>query len=140
MITGIDHIDISVKDLDEAVDTLEKLGFEIVQRTNHHHGTVEMKLPGPNQPIFDLHPVLPERGNEFIGVMHIAFKVDDIDKSFEDLKGKGFKFKPETAPHFTKQTGRVLFNVMDITGEHSAPLDGWGIYFQFAGPKRVEPA
>lgn len=140
MITGIDHIDIAVRDLDEAVDAFLKLGFELVRRTNHHRGTVEVKLPGPNQPIFDLHPILPERGEgDVTGVLHIAFTVDDIHKSFDEMKSLGFKFNEKQTPHLTKPTGRWLFNICNPDSTTSKPIDGWGFYLQFAGPERVEP-
>ena len=55
MITGIDHIEIIVRDLDDYVDFLTTLGFETLRRTDHHGGSVEMKPPGDGQPVFEIH-------------------------------------------------------------------------------------
>ncbi len=139
MITAIDHIDIAVKDLDQAVDTLLKLGFELVRRTTHHLGTAELKLPGPNQPIFDLHPIVPEHGDNFTGVVHIAFTVDDVQKSWQSMKDAGFQFSEKQKPHLAKSTGRVMYNICDPAKLDSSALPGWGLYLQFVGADRLEP-
>ena len=36
MLQGIDHIEIIVRDLDEYVAYLQKLGFELIMNTSHH--------------------------------------------------------------------------------------------------------
>ena len=74
MITGIDHIEIIVRDLDDYIAFLTTLGFETVRRTEHHGRSVEMKPPGDGQPLFEIHQV---SGEEVIGINHIALKIDD---------------------------------------------------------------
>ena len=74
MITGIDHIEIIVRDLDDYVAFLTALGFETVRQTDHHGRSVEMKPPGDGQPLFEIHQA---SGEEVIGINHIALKVDD---------------------------------------------------------------
>ena len=48
MITQIDHIEIIVKDVKEYVDFYQKLGFKLLQWTDHHGGSAELQLPGTN--------------------------------------------------------------------------------------------
>ncbi len=85
MITQIDHIEIIVKDVKTYVDYYQKLGFKLLTWTDHHGGSAELQLPGPNQPIFEIHTVL---GEENIGINHIAFQADDVKKTFESSTGK----------------------------------------------------
>ena len=82
MLTAIDHIEIIVRDLDAYVAYLEKLGFEVLTRTSHHGESAELKLPGDNQPIFELHEV---GGEEVIGINHIAFRTDDVNTAYDSL-------------------------------------------------------
>lgn len=139
MLTRLDHIDIAVANVEEAAALLEKLGFEFVQRTTHHAGTVEMKLPGPNQPIFDLHPSVPEHGENFTGVVHIAFEVDDVNKAHAEMAAMGIPFSAKQKPHLAKSTGRLMFNICDPNKLDSSPIDGWGLYLQFCDPDRKTP-
>ena len=67
----------------------EKLGFEVLTRTAHHGGSAELKLPGENQPIFEIHAVHAE---EVIGINHIALRVDDASKAYEELGAAGVPF------------------------------------------------
>ena len=46
---------------------------------------------------------------------HIAFKVADINKEFEELKNKGVSFN-RPAPMFNPTTGRTLASVLDEEG------------------------
>ena len=43
---------------------------------------------------------------------HIAFKVDDINKEYEELKSKGVPVHPDD-PEFNPTTGRTLVDVLD---------------------------
>jgi catechol 2,3-dioxygenase-like lactoylglutathione lyase family enzyme len=140
MIKGIDHIDIAVRDVDEATEVFQKMGFKLVRRTSHHEGTAELKLPGNNQPIFDLHPVTAHHGEDYTGVIHIAFKVDDVQETYDELRGKGIVFSKGQSPHLTKSTGRTLVNLSDPDIVSSASsIKGWGLYIQFVGPAREAP-
>jgi catechol 2,3-dioxygenase-like lactoylglutathione lyase family enzyme len=111
MVTGIDHIEIIVDDLDAYVDFFQKLGFEVLARTTHHGGSVEVKLPGDGQPIFELHTVI---GEENPGVNHIAFRCDDVVATHADLAAKGVRFASE--PHKVASTGRTNANLRDPGG------------------------
>ncbi|MPY73079.1 MAG: hypothetical protein GEU87_02355 [Alphaproteobacteria bacterium] len=52
MIRGIELI---VRDVEEFVAFFQKLGFEQIARTKHHGDAAELKLPGENQTIFEIH-------------------------------------------------------------------------------------
>lgn len=111
MVTRIDHIEIIVNDLERYVDFLAKLGFEVVARTTHHEGSVEMKLPGDGQPVFELHRVI---GEENPGVNHIAFQCEDVRRAYDTLSGDGVTFASK--PHEVKSTGRFNANLRDPDG------------------------
>ena len=69
MIRGIDHIELIVRNFDEYIEFLQKLGFELLTHTKHHGESAELKAPGDDQPIFEIHQAT---GEEVIGVNHIA--------------------------------------------------------------------
>jgi len=43
---------------------------------------------------------------------HIAFKVDDINKEFEELKSKGVSFRQDV-PFFNPESGRTIADALD---------------------------
>lgn len=124
MVKQIDHIEIIVNDVAKYEEFFTALGFEVVTRSNHHEGSIEFQLPGPNQPIFEIHKVLME---ETIGVNHIALRVDDVNETYELFKEKGFTIIDE--PRFSPYTGRTNMNGRDP--------DGWRV--QIVDMKRVDP-
>lgn len=111
MINRIDHIEIIVRDAEEYIAFLEKLGFEVVTRTTHHGGSAELKLPGENQPIFEIHQV---EGEENPGINHIAFAVDDANAAYEALQTAGIT--SANRPNYVKATGRLTVNLRDPDG------------------------
>lgn len=111
MINRIDHIEIIVRDAEEYIAFLEKLGFEVVTRTTHHGGSAELKLPGENQPIFEIHQV---EGEENPGINHIAFAVDDANAAYEALQAAGIT--SANSPNYVKSTGRLTVNLRDPDG------------------------
>jgi catechol 2,3-dioxygenase-like lactoylglutathione lyase family enzyme len=111
LVTGIDHIELIVRDLQEYVTFLKTLGFEMVRETPHHGGSVEMKSPGENQPVFEIHQVT---GEEVIGVNHIAFKVDDVAAAHAELKD--YPGMVSSAPGHVPDTGRTNLNLRDPDG------------------------
>ncbi len=110
MLQGIDHIEIIVRDLDEYVAYLQKLGFELLQRTSHHGDSAELKMPGSDT-IFELHQV---GGEEVIGVNHIALRVDDINRAHGHLQDQGIPI--EESPGEVVSTGRTNINLRDPDG------------------------
>lgn len=111
MIKRIDHIEFSVRDFDGFIEMFHKMGFELLKRTSHHGESAELKLPGEDQPVFEIHKVA---GEENIGMNHIAFLVNDIERSYRELRDKQIEF--ESSPHFIEVTGRTLANFRDPDG------------------------
>ncbi len=124
MITQIDHIEIIVKDVKEYVDFYQKLGFKLLQWTDHHGRLGGASASGPNQPIFEIHTVIDE---ENIGVNPIAFKTDDLITTYEELKAAGIEFSNE--PYRNRHTGGAM--------SASATPDGWRL--QMCDGERKEP-
>lgn len=123
-IKQIDHIEIIVRDVNTHVDFYQKLGFKLIKWTDHHGGSAELQLPGPNQPVLEIHTVIEE---ENIGVNHIAFKADDINETHSELVEKGIKFDKD--PYRNRHTGRGNARFRDP--------DGWRL--QLCDAKRKEP-
>ncbi len=124
MIRGIDHIELIVRDFEEYVEFMKTLGFEELTRTSHHGESVELKAPGENQPIFEIHQAT---GEEVIGVNHIAFRVDDANAAHAALKTTKINLKK---PNFVESTGRTTINLRDP--------DGWRM--QLVDAKRQMPS
>ncbi len=61
MISQIDHIEIIVRDVKSHVEFYQKLGFKLLTWTEHHGGSAELQLPGPNQPILEFTQSLVKR-------------------------------------------------------------------------------
>jgi catechol 2,3-dioxygenase-like lactoylglutathione lyase family enzyme len=115
MIKGIDHIDITVGNIDKSVAFFTALGFEVIRRTIHGGEAVELQYPGQNQPIIELHPAqLPDGRQQPIGVGHIAFKVDDIYAMAELVKAKGIEALGD--PEYYEVTGRTLLSIRNPDG------------------------
>ena len=123
MIKGIDHIELIVRDFDEYVTFMKTMGFEELTRTSHHGESVEMRAPGPNQPIFEIHQAT---GEEVIGINHIAFRVDDAGEAHDALADTGINIKP---PNYVESTGRTTVNLRDP--------DGWRM--QLVDARRDQP-
>jgi len=111
MVRGIDHIELVVRDVEQFASLFESMGFEVILRTPHHGGSIEVKLPGEGQTIFELHSV---EGEENPGVNHIAFGCDNVHETYEAMKKKGIVF--EKAPFLVPATGRLIANFRDPDG------------------------
>ena len=120
----IDHIDITVEDLEKAEEYFtKKLGFKLLRRTEHAGKSIELTSPAGDF-FFDLHQgseELYKRERERPGgpchFGHIAFKVDDINKECEELKSKGVPVIPDT-PFFNPTTGRTVVTAPDTDGHY----------------------
>jgi glyoxylase I family protein len=123
MIVGIDHIEIIVRDVDEFVEFYKKLGFEVLGWTEHHGGSAELKLPGPDQPIFEIHTLTSD---ENPGINHISFRCDEVEQTHEDLVAKNIKI--DRPPHASPSTGRKNVLLRDP--------DGWRL--QLSDAKRTD--
>ena len=120
----INHIDFTVDDLGKAEEYFtKKLGFKLLRRTEHAGKSIELTSPAGDF-LFDFHQGSEEvykTGREKSPGLphfnHIAFKVDDINKEFEELKSKGVPFKGD-APKFAPTTGRTLADAADADGRY----------------------
>ena len=97
MIQKIDHIGIAVSNLDEALKLYrDTLGLN-VEATEEFEGMKIAFIPVGDTEFELLQPVdtsgalakfIEKRGE---GVQHIALRVDDVEKSLEELKAKGLR-------------------------------------------------
>ncbi|MBC7087373.1 MAG: methylmalonyl-CoA epimerase [Tissierellales bacterium] len=116
MVKKIDHIGIAVKDLEKAVEFYEQMlgikceGKEVVE---------EQKVKVAFLPIGDTEIELLESTDEegpiakFIekkgeGIQHIAFRVDNIEATLEDLKNKGVRLIDEK-PRYGAGGAKIAF-------------------------------
>ncbi|UCG52855.1 MAG: methylmalonyl-CoA epimerase [Candidatus Latescibacterota bacterium] len=116
MIRTIDHIAIAVADLDEAVELYEKtLGLRVTHRehvdsfnvdiaTFEIGGTAIELLEGKSDDSA-VRKFVETRGP---GLHHIAFVVDDIEKSLATLRAQGVRLIDET-PRRGKEDTLVAF-------------------------------
>ena len=124
MITKVDHIDLGVRNVEDFISMFKKMGFEEVLRTSHQGGSVELKLPGSNQVIFEIHKI---KLGENPCISHLAFLCDDIDKTCEDLTKKGIIFeegpKGGTLPVYSPVSGRKSASFRNPDGRRIQLVD-----------------
>ena len=95
MIKGLHHIAIICSDKQRSLSFyVDALGFEIVRthiRPEHHDEIIMLEGYGVILELFidDTHP--PRVTNpEALGLRHLAFRVEDVEKLSESLKARGF--------------------------------------------------
>ena len=114
---GIDHIDMAVEDVQATAAFYAKLGFEVVRRTAHAGGAIELRFPGPGtQPVLELIPCVKPDGTRIAepGIRHIGLRCLDIHAARSALLNRGLAFKNE--PRFVDVTQRWLCNTIDPSG------------------------
>ena len=94
-----DHVGIAVRSLSETLSTYQKLGGCEERLTEVpgqkakiallKAGGTSVELLEPTSDESSLAKFIRERGE---GLHHIAFAVEDIERSMAELKGRGFKF------------------------------------------------
>ncbi len=94
-----DHVGIAVRSIDEKLAVYSKLGDFDIRRTEVpgqrvkiallHAGETSVELLEPSSAESSLAKFIQERGE---GLHHIAFAVDDIEATMNQLKAKGFRF------------------------------------------------
>ncbi len=127
MIQKIDHIGIAVSDLDEALKFYcDTLGLK-VEKTEEFQGMkiafipigdTEFELLQPTDPNGAIAKFIEKRGE---GIQHVALRVEDVEKSLEEMKAKGLRVideKPRPgaggasiAFFHPKSTGGVLLEI-----------------------------
>lgn len=112
MIQRVNHVSITVKNLDQVVDWFrDKLGCTNIWEPYEHKGEMVEKLTGlpgahlrvrkvqVQDFVLEFIQYLSPPGRELkgntndVGYPHIGFEVDDINKAYEQLKQRGVKFK-----------------------------------------------
>lgn len=116
MIQLIDHIAITVRDLQETIDFYGKLGFKPTQRSETptqttqflEAGQARLEVFAPKETSTPL-----ELGEKDVGMKHIALRVDDIRKIYEEARAKGvvFNAEPRRAP-----MGPIVTSFKDPSG------------------------
>ena len=114
MLQRLFHVNICVRDMERSIRFYESLGFKKVNdftledpSVGDALGVKARKIRGvfvrlgddPNAPVLDLVQFIdpPTQGQPYptlnnIGICRIAFTVDDIDKTYEELKAKKVEF------------------------------------------------
>lgn len=115
MLTGIDHIDIAVDDLEKWTGFLESIGFSVLRRTSHGGGSVELRFPGVDTPFLELTSTKRPNGTTFpAGFRHIALRSDNIAETFATLSARGVAI--DRAPRKNAESGRNTMNAIGPQG------------------------
>lgn len=123
MITGLDHIAIAVKKIDESLSTYEHvlgLKLESLKEAEQHKikaafltvGETSIELIEPLNKESPVSKFLEKRGK---GIHHIAFKVDNIVKALKQLKNKDVILIDEK-PRIGIEGGKIAFLHPKSTG------------------------
>ena len=118
----IDHLGIAVEDLGSSIAIYEELGFEldVIEEVVDQRVRIGM-LPCGDSRIELLESIDPDGPiARFIarrgpGVHHVAFAVDDIEKSLADLAAKGIRLI-DTTPRLGAGGMRIAFIHPSATG------------------------
>ena len=113
MIQGIDHIDIAVDDVEATAAFFRAFGYGEVKRSEHAGLSIELRLPGDNQPVIELTTTRKPNGKTVpAGLRHIAFRSSDIKATQASLVEKGVTLEGD--PKMIN--GRMLMNAIDPAG------------------------
>ncbi len=134
MITGINHIGIAVKSLEDHIPfyrdvlKLQFLGIENVpdqkiRLAMFKAGDIQIELLEPVSPDSTINKYIENKGE---GLHHIAYQSDNIENDIEDLIEKNISMidaKPRKGAHNTKiafihpkSSGKVLTEICQIDG------------------------
>jgi len=93
----IHHVGIAVKDMGKAKETYKSLGAEVVNEVRDEKRKVHLCFMKMNNgyvelvaPLSDYSPVSGFLLRNGSGTYHICYEVDDIDRTIDYLKSKGF--------------------------------------------------
>ncbi|UCH85200.1 MAG: methylmalonyl-CoA epimerase [Candidatus Latescibacterota bacterium] len=116
MFNAVDHIAIAVEDLDKAIELYQKtLGFKVTHREHIEGYDVDIATIEVGGTAIELLEGKSDRSaiRRFVqtrgpGLHHIAFVVEDIEKSLQTLRSQGVKLIDEVARP-GKENSRVAF-------------------------------
>jgi methylmalonyl-CoA/ethylmalonyl-CoA epimerase len=94
----IDHVGIAVSDLNQAIETYEKILNQKILKTERvesekvetaffETGESKVELLGPTDSSSAIQKFIDKKGD---GIHHVAFEVDDIHEEMDRLKEDGF--------------------------------------------------
>ncbi|WP_295048510.1 VOC family protein [uncultured Paracoccus sp.] len=124
LFSGIDHIDLVVKDPDEMAAFFMALGYRFHRRTDHGGGSIELHFPGEGeQPILELTSQQDGTGKvRPLGLRHIALRADDLQAAITHFSAKSLSVK--SGPRTIPDTGRTVVNLIDPEGGTLQIVDG----------------
>ncbi|MBS4534705.1 methylmalonyl-CoA epimerase [Clostridium sp. D2Q-14] len=116
MVKKVDHIGVAVKDLEETIKFytdilgMDLQGTEVVEEQKVKVaflpiGDSEMELLESTEKDGPIAKFIEKKGQ---GIQHIAYRVDDIEKSIEELKAKGIKMIDEK-PRYGAGGAKIAF-------------------------------
>ncbi|MDZ7728292.1 MAG: VOC family protein [Dehalococcoidia bacterium] len=122
MFKGVDHVVIAVKDLDESVKNYESIYDTTVdERTENADAGMKMAFFRFGDSYIELvsntgeeGPIAKRLANQGEGVHLVAMKVDDIQKTLEDLRAKSVRLVGDPGPG-NPVTGQVFIHP-SVTG------------------------
>ena len=104
-----DHIHFFVTDLDTAIDFYKDLGFEFIHKLEHG-GREAAQLRSESGLMIDLNKT---RASDNPGYSHYAMLVDEVEKTCEELKAKGYEVD---GPVYNKDSKRKIITLRDPNG------------------------
>ncbi len=124
MIINLDHVGVAVSKVEQALPLYTAvlgLKLEAIRESKQNRiraatlttGNTTIELIEPLDPESPIAKFLQKRGQ---GLHHLAFTVDDIEKSLEELKGQGVTLIDEK-PRTGIEGGRVAFLHPKSTGD-----------------------
>ena len=116
MLAQIDHVGVAVEDMDAALSLYTgPLGMPLQHRETVEEQGVDAALLGVGSgPVELLSPLGPDTpGGKYLerrgpGLHHVAYAVEDIDATLEELRGAGLRLIDET-PRTGIRNSRVAF-------------------------------
>ncbi len=104
-----DHIHFFVTDLDAAIEFYKDLGFKFIHKLEHG-GREAAQLRSVSGLVIDLNKT---RASDNPGYSHYAMLVDEVDKTCEELKAKGYDVD---GPVYNKDSKRKIITLRDPNG------------------------
>ena len=102
MFKNLDHIGIAVKNIDEAskiymliglsIESIEVVNSQFVKTAHIKLDSTYIELLEPTSELSPVYKFIQKKGE---GLHHLAFKVEDINRSIETLTSEGFSFTTE---------------------------------------------
>lgn len=116
MVKKVDHIGIAVSNLDDALKFYEEIlgmnlhGTEVIEEQRVKVaflpiGDTEIELLESTDAEGPIAKFIEKKGQ---GMQHIAYRVDDIEKELEELKGKGVRLIDEK-PRYGAGGAKIAF-------------------------------